>query len=179
MKKSMFIAGSVMVVMACLMAVWPNPARAQGGFEQVSGDPFNHAIPTDFYLEGEHVPVQKRNAVLLKTNKGARVVVGLIDTTGYSSQFQQKYVGMLISEAKISVCGHAIGVGSYGFGLDRPPAPSNADAKFILYDQAGGKVGECAVKKDDSVKQAKPLSVTTATGAPAKLWLGKYAVEIK
>ena len=123
------------VVAACLVAVSPNSARAQGGFEQVSGDAFNHAVPTDFYLEGEHPPVEKRNAALLKTNKGARVVVGLIDTTGYSSQFQQKYIGMLISEARISVCGNSIGVGSYGLGLDRPAAPSSADAKFMLYNR--------------------------------------------
>lgn len=178
MKKTLLLAGSVLVVTACLLTVGPLPAHAQGPFEQVTGEPFNHAIPTDFYLEGEHVPVEKRNAVLLKNTKGARVIVGLIDTSGYSSQFQQKYIGMLITEARISVCGHSIGVGSYGFGLDRPAAPSNADAHFILYDQAGGKVAECAVKKDDRVKQAKPLSVTTS-GGPAKLWLGKYAIEIK
>jgi hypothetical protein len=177
MKKSMLLAGSVVV--ACLVAVSPNSARAQGGFEQVSGDAFNHAVPTDFYLEGEHPPVEKRNAVLLKTNKGARVVVGLIDTTGYSSQFQQKYIGMLISEAKISVCGNSIGVGSYGLGLDRPVPPSSADAKFMVYNQAGEKVAECSVKKDDSVKPPKPLTVSTAKGAPAKLSLGKYSIEIK
>ena len=100
-------------------------------------------------------------------------------TTGYSSQIQQKYIGMLISEAKISVCGNSIGVGSYGFGMDRPAAPSNADAKFMLYNQAGERVGECAVKKDDGVKQPKPLGVTTAKGAPAKISLGKYTIEIK
>jgi hypothetical protein len=163
----------------CLLVGWPNPALAQGGFEQVTGSAFDHAVPTDFYLVGEHIPVEKRNAVLLKTGKGARVVLALVDTTGYSSQIQQKYIGMLISEAKISVCGNSIGVGSYGFGLDRPAVPSNADAKFMLYNQAGEKVGECAVKKDDSVKQPKPLGVTTAKGAPAKLSLGKYTIEIK
>ena len=177
MKKTLLLAGSIAI--ACLLAVWPNPASAQGGFEQVTGSAFDHAVPTDFYLVGEHIPVQKRNAVLLKTEKGSRVVLALLDTSGYSSQVQQKYVGMLISEGKISVCGNSIGVGSYGFGLDRPTAPSNVDAKFMLYNQAGEKVGECAVKKDESLKQPKPLGVTTAKGAPAKISLGKYTLEIK
>jgi hypothetical protein len=177
MKKTLLLAGSLAVT--CLLVGWPAPARAQGGFEQVTGSAFDRAVPTDFYLVGEHIPVEKRNAVLLKTDKGARVVMALVDTTGYTSQIQQKYIGMLISEAKISVCGNSIGVGSYGFGLNKPAPPSNADAKFMLYNQAGEKVGECAVKKDDSVKQPKPLGVTTAKGAPAKISLGKYTLDIK
>ena len=99
------------------------------------------------------------------------MVVGLIDTAGYSSQIKQKYAGMLITETSISVCGTALGVGSYGFGLDRPAATSNADATFKIYNQAGEKLGECAAKKDDSIKQPKPLAVTTAkVGRQKSTW---------
>jgi hypothetical protein len=177
MKKTLIVFG--FTVMVCLLAAWPNSARAQGGFELVTGDAFNRAVPADFYLEGNRIPVDKRNAVLLKNDKGARVVLGIIDTTGYSSQIKQKYTGMLITETKIEVCGNALGVGSYGFGLERPAPTSNADAPFKIYNQAGEKVGECATKKDDSVKQPRPLAVTTAKGGPAKLYLGKYVIEIK
>jgi hypothetical protein len=166
------------LVVAFLLVVWPNTLRAQGGFEPVTGDAFTKAMPNDFYLEGNRIPVDKNNAVLLKNAKGARVVLAILDTAGYSSQIQQKYTGMLISETKLSVCSIAIGVGSYGFGLDRPKAPSTADAKFNLYNQAGTKVGLCAVKIDDTIKQPKPLAVT-AEGGTTKLDLGKYAVEIK
>ena len=107
------------------------------------------------------------------------MVLALLDTSGYSSQIQQKYTGMLITETSISVCGNALGVGSYGFGLERPAAPSAADAPFRIYNQAGEKVGECAAKKDESVKQPKPLATTTAKGEPAKLYLGKYVIDIK
>jgi hypothetical protein len=176
MKKAMMVVGFTTLV--CLLAVWPNTARAQDTFKSVTGTAFEHAVPADFYLEGNRIPVEKRNAVLLTNAKGARVVLGLIDTTGYSSQIKQKYIGMLITETKVAVCGNALGVGSYGFGLDRPAATSNADAPFKIYNQAGEKVGECAAKKDDSVKQPKPLAVTTEGGA-SKLYLGKYAVEIK
>ena len=177
MKKTLMVIG--FSAMVCLLAVWPNTVRAQGGFEPVAGNAFNRAVPTDFYLVGEHIPVEKRNAIVLKNPAGKRVVLGLIDTSGYSSQIKQKYTGMLITETKLSVCGNAIGVGSYGFGLDRPAPTSNADAPFRIYDQAGDKVGECAAKKDDSVKQPRPLAVTTAKGGPAKLYFGKYFVEIK
>jgi hypothetical protein len=86
---------------------------------------------------------------------------------------------MVISESRISLCTIPIGVGSYGFGLDRPKPPSTADAKFMVYNQAGGKVGDCAVKYDDSIKQPKPLAVATAKGGPTKVELGKYALDIK
>jgi len=177
MKKTLMVISFIVVV--CLLAAWPNTARAQGGFETVTGDAFVRAVPGDFYLEGNRIPVDKHNAALLKNAKGARVVVAIIDTAGYSSQIRQKYIGMLITETTLSVCGTSIGVGSYGFGLDRPAAPSNADAAFKIYDQAGDKLGECASKKDDSIKQPKPLAVSTSKGGPAKVELGKYVIEIK
>jgi hypothetical protein len=166
-------------LMVCLMAIWPSTARAQGGFEVVTGDAFTRAVPADFYVEGNRIPVEKRNAALLKNAKGARMVVGLIDTTGYSSQIKAKYTGMLITETSVSVCGTTVGVGSYGFGLDRPASPSNGDATFKIYNQAGEKLGECAAKKDDSIKAPKPLAVATDKTGPAKLELGKYFIEIK
>ncbi len=167
------------VTFAGLLVAWPHAARAQGGFQPVNLDAFNRAVPADFYLEGNRIPVEKRNAAVLKNAKGARLVLGLLDTSGYSSQIQQKYEGMLITESSISVCGIALGVGSYGFGLERPAAPSTADATFRVYNQAGEKVGECAAKRDDSVKQARPLATATAPEGPAKVYFGKYVIEIR
>ena len=178
MRRTLMGIGFSLIV--CLLAISPNAAYAQGGFEAVTGEAFVKAVPNDFYLEGNRIPVEKpRNAVLLKNAKGARVVVALVDTTGYSSQIKQKYTGMMITETKISVCGTELGVGSYGFGLDRPAATSNANATFTIYNQAGEKLGECAAIKDQNIKQPRPLAVATAKGAPAKLELGKYVVEIK
>ena len=177
MKKTLLVIGCIQLL--CLLSVWPSTARAQGGFEVVTGDAFDRAVPADFYLEGNHIPVEKRNSAVLKNAKGARIVLGLIDTTGYSSQIQQKYMGMLITETRISVCGNPIGVGSYGLGMERPAATSNADATFRIYNQAGEKVGGCAAKKDGSTGQPKPLAVTAAKGEPAEVSFGKYVVEIK
>jgi len=175
MKKTVALIG----FFAFLLAIRPAALRAQENFQSVTGDDFTKAVPNDFYLEGNRIPVEKRNAALLKTGKGARVVLALIDTTGYSSQIKQKYIGMVISEAQISVCGVSIGVGSYGFGLELPAAGSNVDAQFRLYNQAGEKLGECTVKVDDSIKQPVPLAVTIAKDGSASLNLGKYALAIK
>lgn len=162
-----------------LLTVWPSSMRAQGGFELVTGKDFEKALPKDFYLEGNAIPTQTRNAALVKTPAGARVLVALIDTTGYSSQIQQKYEGMLITEGNISLCGGVVGIGSYGFGYTKPPATSTEDAKFFLYNQAGEKVAECATKKNAEIKLPKPLQVVVGKEGPALLYLGRYWLELK
>jgi len=177
MNRTHWLSGLILTV--CLALFWPVTSRAQAGLGPVNEEAFNRAVPTDFYLEGNHIPVEKRNAAVLKNAKGARLVLALLDTSGYSSQVQQKYTGMLITETKLSVCGNTLCVGSYGFGLDRPAATSTADAPFRIYNQAGEKVGECPAKKDDSVKLPKPLAVNATGSGAAKLYLGKYAIEIK
>ena len=178
MKKAMMVVGFATLV--CLLAVWPNKGARPRHVRKRHRHGFRPRGPRGLLPGGKPISRSRSaNAVLLKNAQGARVVLGLIDTTGYSSQIKQKYIGMLITETKLSVCGNALGVGSYGFGLERPAATSNADAPFKIYNQAGEKVGECAAKKDDSLKQPKPLAVTAAKDGSAKLCLGKYVVEIK
>ena len=172
------LGGLILVAMAILIGT-PRSACAQGAFEQMSGKAFESAIPNDFYLEGNRIPVEKRNAALLKTPAGARLVLALIDTTGYSSQIKQKYIGMVIAEGTVSVCNVPLSVGSYGFGLEKPAATSSEEAKFILYNQAGEKVGDCGAKKDNAVKHPKPLNIVLSKEAGARLYLGRYFLELK
>ena len=154
-------------------------ARAQKGFEVVTGKDFTRAVPKDFYLEGNSIPVEARNAALLTTPSGHRLLLALIDTAGYSSQVQQKYMGMLINEGSVDFCGKPLEVGSYGIGMKMPPAQSDAGAEFFLYNQAGREVCHCTVKKDSELKHPVPLQVVVKTEKTAILYLGRYGVEIK
>jgi len=171
--------GGLVIVALAILASAPRNVCAQGAFTQLTGKAFESAIPNDFYLEGNRIPVEKRNAVLLKTPGGARLVLGLIDTSGYSSQIKQKYTGMAITEGAVSVCGVSLKVGSYGFGLEKPATTGGEEAKFHLYNQAGESVGECAAKKDGALKQPKPLNVVLSKEAGARLYLGRYFLELK
>ena len=172
-------AGGLILVAFALLISMPKGTFAQGAFEQMTGKAFESAIPNDFYLEGNRIPVEKRNAALVKTPAGARLVLALIDTTGYSSQIRQKYIGMVITEGAVSICSVTLGVGSYGFGLEKPASTSNEDAKFFLYNQAGEKVGDCAAPKDTAVKQPKPLTVVVSKEVGTRLYLGRYFLELK
>jgi hypothetical protein len=60
-------------------------------FEVVTGKAFDSAVPKDFYLEGNAIPTEPRNAVLVKTPAGARALFALIDTTGYSANIVTKW----------------------------------------------------------------------------------------
>jgi opacity protein-like surface antigen len=150
----------------------------QHQFEVVTGKAFDSAMPKDFYLEGNAIPTAKRNAVLLHLPSGSRALFSLIDTSGYSAEIIAKYVGMIITEGDVSICGQKVSVGSYGFGWARPGTGVDAPGKFSLYNQAGAKVTECATPRDANLTQPRPLQVVV-NGAAAKLYYGKHYVELK
>jgi len=164
--------------MMVVLALGTQKGAAQGRFELVTGKEFEGAVPKDFYLEGNAIPTERRNTALLKTPSGSRVLVGLIDTAGYSSQIQKKYIGMLITEGELSIDAQKVGVGSYGFGLEKPAPGSSGDAKLMVYNQAGTQVAECAARKDADFKQPRPLQVVPGKDG-ARFYVERYWVEIK
>lgn len=155
-------------------------ANAQGVFKVETGQAFSKIIPKDFVLEANAIPTEKRNSALVITPSGSRLVVGLLATSGYSSQVQEKYTGMLITEGRVNMCGNPVTTGSYGFGIGRSPGiPESHAAKFILYNQGGQKVTECSAGWDARIKHPAPLRVVVGGMGSARLYLGRTWVELK
>lgn len=171
MKKMQMLSS---LLLAAAFALLAGSARAQVK-QLLNAKELGRAVPTQFYLEGNAIPTEKRNAALVSTPDSPRVLFALIDTTGYSSQIQQKYIGMIITEGQLDACGHELGVGSYGFGLDKPPGPT-ADAQFHVYDQAGNQLFACAAPRDSKLAQPRPLEVAVGD---SRLYLGRYWISIK
>ncbi len=170
-----------LIVFASLLltTMTAGPASAQGGFKVEKGEAFNKILPKDFVLEENAIPTEKRNSVLVVSPSGARIVAGLLDTSGYSSQVQEKYLGMLITEGSVEVCGNQVAIGSYGFGLAKPAGAAEASgSKFMLYNQAGEKDAECTAEWDAKLKAPRPLQVVTS-GDSARLYVGRDWVELK
>jgi hypothetical protein len=153
------------------------PATAQG-LEKVTGKAFDGAFPREFYLEGNAIPTQKRNAVLLKATDGKRMLFALLDTSGYGADIRAKYAGMAIVEKKVSLGGATLGVGAWGFGLEKANPPGEEPAKLIFYDVAGQKVAETTVPYDAKLARPVPLQVVTE-GGTTMLYLGRYGVALK
>ncbi|MGA2183562.1 MAG: hypothetical protein ABSH47_11080 [Bryobacteraceae bacterium] len=164
---------------AILLGLTAGNAVAQHQFELVTGKAFDSALPKDFYLEGNAIPTAKRNAVMVHTPSGARALFSLLDTTGYASNIIEKYVGMIITEGDVSICGQKVTVGSYGFGWVESPGGTDQPGKFSLYDQAGGKLAECATPRDAALKSPRPLQVVVKKDGTAILYHGRNSVELK
>ena len=169
MKKVLWTSALALAV-AALVALVPAPVQAQTKLE---GKAFDSAFVKDFYLEGNAIPTQKRNTVILKAADGARMVFGLLDTSGYSAEIQQKYAGMMIVERKVMVGTAAVGTGAYGFGLVKG-TPAEGPGKLVVFDVAGAKVGETAAQYDAALAQPVPLQVVKG-----RLYVGRHWVEIK
>ena len=152
--------------------------QAEDQFQVLTDKTFSQALPAHFYLEGQAIPTQKRNAALVKTPSGARVLFGLLDTSGYGTDITEKYHGMLITETKLSVCGNSLEVGSYGFGM-KVGADPDQPKTFNVFDQAGKKVCDCEASRDAELKQPRPLQVVPGKEGAARFYVGRDFVEVK
>jgi hypothetical protein len=174
MKKVLWVAAVLPVALVCGAG---RPAEAEG-LEVVKGKAFDSGFVRDFYLEGNSIPTQKRNAVMLKAADGKRMVFALLDTSGYGADVQAKYAGMAIVEKEVSLGGAALGPGAYGFGLEKASPPDDEPATLRFYDVGGQKVGETTLPYDAELDKPVPLQFVSE-GGKAMLYLGRYRVEIE
>lgn len=128
-------------------------------------------VPAAFYFAGQSGAVQVRNSVGFRTASGKNVLAGLMDTTGYASDLQQKFQGFLITETKLNVGGSDLAPGEYGFGFTK-------DGKFVVMDVASSDVLNVSAATDDKVAHAVPLKIVEDAGA-YKLYAGKKWVGLK
>ena len=127
-------------------------------------------VPESYFFAGKTAPVQLRNAAGARLNGGKLVIAALVDNSGYSTNIQEKYQGLFITEAQITIEGKNLPPGEYGFGR-------TADGNFNILDVASDTVASFAGHADDSVKRPVPLQMTAQGGDSYRLYLGKNYVE--
>src|SRR5690242_3764428 len=98
-------------------------AQAKPGV--LSADEVKHLAPATYFFAGQSAPVQLRNSSGFRSADNKLVLVGLVDTSGYAADVQQKYMGFFITEAKLKVGDAVINPGQYGFGFSK-------DGKFMV-----------------------------------------------
>jgi hypothetical protein len=129
------------------------------------------AVPVEYFFRGQKAPVQVRNAVGFQLADGKMMLAALVDASGYSTAIQQKYQGMLITEATLNIGGSELKPGQYGFGF-------SADGKFVVMDVANTDALSTPAQTDAALQHAVPLKLVEE-GAGYKLYAGKKWVEIK
>jgi hypothetical protein len=137
----------------------------------LSSDELKKAVPAEYFFRGQKAPVQMRNAVGFQLADGKMMLAALVDASGYSTAIQQKYQGMLITEAKINIGGSELTPGQYGFGF-------TAGGKFLVMDVANNDVVSASSQTDAKVQHAVPLKLVE-DGAGYKLYGGKKWIAIR
>jgi len=143
----------------------------QGSKHLLSSDELKKAVPTEYFFRGQKAPTQLRNSAGFQLADGKMTLAALVDASGYSTAIQQKYQGLLITEAKLKIGDATLAPGQYGFGF-------TAEGKFVVMDVANDDVLSVAFQTDSALPRAVPLKMVEA-GSGYRLYAGKKWVEME
>jgi len=159
------------LISALILSLVVASAAQQASKHVLSSDELKKAVPAEFFFRGQKAPVQLRNAVGFQLADGKMALAALVDASGYSTAIQQKYQGMLITEAKLMIGGSELAPGEYGFGF-------TAEGKFVVMDVANNDVMSAPFQTDAALQHAVPLKLID-DAAGYKLYAGKKWVSIR
>ena len=146
------------------------PALAQDGTTILTGAELRRVVPAAFYFQGQSAPTQMRNSAAARLGTNRFVVVGMVDTSGYSAEIRARYEGFFITDSAITVGGETLSTGAYGFGFSN-------DGKLNIIDLANSNVLSVATTKDSALRRPRPLTMTM-DGANVRLYRGRDYVVI-
>jgi hypothetical protein len=149
---------------AALLLLIPAAAWAQAWPKILEGDELTRVVPSSFYFEGQSAPTQMRNAAAVQLGATRFAMAGLVDTSGYSSEVQAKYVGFLITDSPVTVGGARLPTGAYGFGF--------RDGWLNVMDVGGRRVLSVRTRRDAGLQRPRPLMMTQARGG-VRLYAGR------
>ena len=111
-----------------------------------------------------------RNTAAARFGTDRYVIAGLVDTSGYSANVREKYVGFLITDSAIKLNGESLPAGAYGFGFAN-------EGKITIMDLAGKDLLSVAITNDTSMRRPRPLMMSADPGG-VRLYNGKNYVVI-
>ena len=125
-------------------------------------------LPASVWFKGQSATTQLRNSGGVKFADGMFVLATLVDTSGYSSDVQEKYQAYFITEVPIKLEGHDLAAGVYGVGFV-------AGDKFNVLDVGAHELFTVTSHKDTEMKRPMPLKVVAAEGG-FRLYVGRNYV---
>ena len=129
MRKSVVLISAILLIVSVASAQ-SAPAGKAG---LLSAAEVKKVLPSDFFFSGQVAPVQARNSAGIRFADKKLFLIAMVDTSGYSSNIAEKYQGMLITEAAVSIGGSTLPAGVYGFG-------TSPNGKFNVMNMAGEQV---------------------------------------
>jgi hypothetical protein len=136
----------------------------------LTGTELTRVVPTGFYFQGLSAPTQMRNAAATRFGTTRHVIAGLVDTSGYSADVREKYVGFLITDSDVTLNGESLPAGAYGFGFA-------TEGKMTVMDLAGKDLLSVAITNDKALQRPRPLLMSADPGG-VRLYNGRNYVVI-
>lgn len=153
-----------------VLATFSLPVFAQDGGAVLAGAELTRVVPTAFYFQGQSAPTQTRNSAAARFGKERFVVVGMVDTSGYSAEIRARYQGFFITDSSITVGGETLATGAYGFGFTN-------DGKLNILDLGGNQILSVSTTNDKALRRPRPLTMTM-DGSNVRLYAGRDYVVI-
>lgn len=138
--------------------------------EILSGDALKRIVPTSFYFAGQSAETQMRNSAAAKIGENRYVIVGLVDTSGYSTDISGKYEGFFITDSSIKIGDKMLESGAYGFGFSKA-------GKVNIFDLSSKEILSITTINDAEMKRPRPLLMTKDANG-VRLYKGKSYVLI-
>ena len=130
-------------------------------------------FPERVFFRGQSAPVQFRNSGGVHFADDFYVLVGLVDSSGYSSGIKEKYQAYLLNEVTLEIAGQTLKPGAYGIGFI-------TGGKFVVMDLGANDLLQVASQHDAEMKRPVPLQVlVSSTAGGYRLYIGRDYVEFR
>ena len=142
----------------------------KNGVTVLTGAALTKVVPTSFYFAGQSAQTQMRNSAAAQFGANRYVIVGLVDTSGYSTEISGKYEGFFITDSPVKIGNKKLDTGAYGFGF-------SSTGEIRIFDLSSKDIFSTATTNDSSIKRPRPLMIT-ADGGNIRLYKGKAYVVV-
>jgi hypothetical protein len=130
-------------------------------------------MPASVFFQGKTAPVQARNAAGVRLKPDAVILAALVDASGYSTAIQEKYQAYLIAETPVTIGGHPLPPGAYGFGF-------LADSTFLVMDIGGHSLFTVPSTRDASLRRPVPMQILAGSSpGEYRLYEGRTFVVLR
>jgi len=130
--------------------------KAQSGDTVLNAAEAGKMLPEKVYFKGQSATTQLRNSGGIKFGDGQFLLAVVVDTSGYSTDVQERYQSYLLTERPIQIEGHALPAGAYGVGF--------VGGKFVVMDIGAHDLFTVPAHHDEAMKRPMPLKIVAEDG---------------
>ena len=160
---------------ASTRAALPQTAGAPAGSSPpiLTRDKAGPLLPPTVFFDGSVASVQARNSAALRLGSNKIILAALVDSSGYASDVRERYQGVLLLTAPVSINDKRLEPGQYGFGF------LSGDVMVVM-NLGAGDILRTPTTRDNALSRPVPLQMTPdPDGKRTRLYLGRSYVELQ